>query len=67
MTVQNQDIQHVQTENKAKEFERKKELRNQIISFAETGNLNQLTEIVCEIKRLEGNKQVDFDKVFLGR
>ena len=30
MTVQNQDIQHVQTENKAKEFERKKQLRNQI-------------------------------------
>ena len=52
MTVQDQSIQEVQSKNKAEEFEKKKELRKKIIDFAETGSLQQLTEINSEINRL---------------
>ena len=52
MTVQDQSIQEVQSKNKAEEFEKKKELRKKIIDFAETGRLQQLTEINSEINRL---------------
>ena len=38
--------------NKAKEHQMKKELREKIKSFADTGSLPQLTEIFCEIERL---------------
>ena len=58
MTVQDEVIQEVQSSNKAKEFEKKKELRKNIIEFAETGNLNQLNEIYTEIKRLRGQYEL---------
>jgi len=45
-------IVEVQQKNKAKEFEMKKELREKIKTFADTGSLPQLTEIFCEIERL---------------